>query len=157
MIIRRADKSDADQLCDILNAIIDIGGTTAFQTHIDPTFFDRDGILSGKVETFAHVAETDDGIQAYQWISPFDGSLCQIATFARPGTAQRGMGSALFPVTRKAAREAGYTEIDATIRADNTGGLAYYAKMGFKTVDVTRAKALPDGTKVDRVHKRLKL
>jgi L-amino acid N-acyltransferase YncA len=150
-------KSDADQLCDILNAIIEIGGTTAFLDPIDPSFFDRDGILSDKVETFAHLAETNGTIHGYQWISPFQGPLCQIATFARPGTAQRGIGTALFPHTVEMAKAAGYTEIDATIRADNTGGLAYYSKMGFIDKDVTRAKPLDDGTLVDRIHKRLKL
>ena len=157
MIIRRAVKSDADPLCDILNAIIDIGGTTAFEHHIDPSFFDRDGILSDKAKTFAHLVEVDGEIHGYQWISPFDGPLCQIATFARSGTAQRGIGTALFPYTRDAAKAAGYTEIDATIRADNISGLAYYSKMGFDTKDITKDVPLSSGPLVDRVHKRLKL
>ena len=47
--------------------------------------------------------------------------------------------------------------IDATIRADNRGGLAYYERMGFR--EQTRLLGVPlrDGRPVDRVRKRLDL
>lgn len=154
MIIRRATPEDAPQMCDILNDVIAIGGTTAYQTPRNPDYFDRlfdEG-------AFAHVVTIDGEILAYQWITPLEPPrLAQIATFAKPGTVQRGMGTALFPHTRSVARELGYSEIDATIRADNTGGLAYYSKMGFVDVGVTRDQPLTDGTKVDRIHKLIKL
>jgi L-amino acid N-acyltransferase YncA len=151
MIIRRATLSDAPQMCDILNEIIEIGGTTAYQTPREPDYFTRVIAADG---AFTHVAEIDGQITAYQWITPLmPPHLAQIATFARPGTVQRGIGSALFPHTQSAARAAGYKEIDATIRGDNTGGLAYYSKMGFQDVGVTKGQPLTDGTKVDRIHK----
>jgi L-amino acid N-acyltransferase YncA len=155
MIIRRATMDDAPQMCDILNEVIAIGGTTAYQTSRETGYFER--VITGS-GAFAHVIEIDGQIMAYQWITPFEAPyLAQIATFAKPGTVQRGMGSALFPHTSKAARDAGYGEIDATIRADNAGGLAYYSKMGFKDIGITKAQPLTDGTPVDRIHKRLKL
>ena len=154
MIVRRALASDATQMCDILNAVIKIGGTTAFEKLVDPTFFASRDLLSDSIEAFSHLVEVEDTVQGYQWISPYESQLCQIATFARPGTTQRGMGSLLFPQTCETARLAGYTEIDATIRIDNVGGLRYYEKMGFIDHGITRDVPLSDGTLVDRVHKR---
>ena len=154
MIIRRATPEDTQQMCDILNEVIEIGGTTAYQTPRGTDYFDR-LFLHG---SFAHVATEGDEILAYQWVTPMEPPhLAQIATFAKPGITQRGMGTALFPHTQAAARALGYTKIDATIRADNTGGLAYYSKMGFEDVGVTRALPLTDGTPVDRIHKHFTL
>jgi len=69
----------------------------------------------------------------------------------------RGVGSALFPVTRVAAEELGLKFINATIRADNVSGLAYYAKMGFETYDRLVQIPLLDGTPVDRIKKRFRI
>ena len=47
--------------------------------------------------------------------------------------------------------------IDATIRADNTGGLAFYGRMGFTDYDCVAGVPLKDGTLVDRIRKRFDL
>jgi ribosomal protein S18 acetylase RimI-like enzyme len=44
--------------------------------------------------------------------------------------------------------------IDATIRADNTGGLAFYSRQGFVDYDRLVGVPLEDGTPVDRLRKR---
>jgi ribosomal protein S18 acetylase RimI-like enzyme len=67
------------------------------------------------------------------------------------------VGSALFAATRERARSLGLTAINATIRADNVGGLAFYQKIGFLDHSVTRAIPLKDGRPVDRVNKRFRL
>ena len=162
MIIRPAVASDKEQLADILNGVIAIGGTTAYQTPVAPEYFDS-LIDNPDPKTFLHVAEKDGQLEGMQWMRPMDpddmtlGEMGGIATFARPGTAQKGIGTALFQTTFAASVAAGYAVLDATIRADNTGGLAYYAKMGFQDHAVTKEVPLADGTEVDRVHKRLKL
>lgn len=56
-----------------------------------------------------------------------------IGTHIRPSAARRGVGRALFEVSRKAAEDAGLAKIDATIAADNPEALAYYEAMGFRT------------------------
>jgi GNAT superfamily N-acetyltransferase len=80
-----------------------------------------------------------------------------IGTFARRGSTTRGIGSALFAATRAAAIAAGLKAINATIRADNIGGLAFYARMGFVDYAVARAVPLADGTPVDRISRRFDL
>ncbi len=56
-----------------------------------------------------------------------------VGTHISPRAARRGIGAALFEVTKDLAAEAGFEAIDATIGADNAGGLAYYEAMGFRT------------------------
>ena len=58
---------------------------------------------------------------------------------------------------RWALAQYGREAINATIRADNAGGLAFYTKQGFVDYGVTPAVPLADGTPVDRVHKRFSL
>ena len=77
-----------------------------------------------------------------------------IGTYARVGQTRGGVGRALFAETVKAARAASLQTIDATIRADNTGGLSFYSRMGFIDYDRRIGVPLKDGSRVDRVRKR---
>ena len=156
---RKMVPEDAPVLAEILNEIIRIGGTTAYQTFKEPGYFDRFQ-ESDNPREFLHVALVDGHVQGFQFISPLappETHIGSIATFAKVGGTQKGIGSALFSETRRASIAAGYTEILAVIRADNSGGLAYYGKMGFQDHGIERGVPLTDGTPVDRVHKRLVL
>ncbi|MFT7596835.1 MAG: L-amino acid N-acyltransferase YncA [Paracoccaceae bacterium] len=160
MIIRPIALPDVPAACRILNDIIRAGGTTAFETPMDETRF-ADIYLLGTDLICCHVVlDGDDQLAGFQWMGrnpklPTD--CADIATFARRDPALRGAGRALCAVTKAAALALGFSQINATIRADNVPGLGYYSKMGF--VDFTVAKAVPlkDGTPVDRISKRLAL
>lgn len=56
-----------------------------------------------------------------------------IGTHVDPRAGRKGVGTALFAVTRQAAMEAGIDRIDAAIGAHNELGLAYYEARGFLT------------------------
>lgn len=56
-----------------------------------------------------------------------------VGTHIRPSAARRGVGRALFDVTKKAAGKSGLSHIDASIAATNPEALAYYEAMGFQT------------------------
>lgn len=56
-----------------------------------------------------------------------------IGTHVSPHAARKGVGAALFKVTRDIARAQGLEKIDATIGAENEAGLGYYKAMGFVT------------------------
>lgn len=60
-----------------------------------------------------------------------------IGTHVAPQAGRQGVGTALFSVTRHAAREAGIGRIDAAIGAANKAGLAYYEARGFRTYRTT--------------------
>ena len=159
--VRPARQADAAAMADLINAIIAIGGTTAYEDAFDAVSMDAAYIsLPELVSCF--VAEADGGIVGFQGLmrsfdpdDPLPDGWATIGTFARVGLTQRGVGGALFVATLQAARAAGISVIDATIRADNTGGLAFYSRQGFVDYDRLKAVPLKNGTPVDRIRKRL--
>lgn len=156
LTVRAALAADATDATDLLNAIIRAGGTTAMQTGLSAAQT-QDWFLHGPNVQCAHVAF--DGAQMVGWQSVGRNATLpdgwgDMATFARIGSTARGIGTALFAATLARAATLGLHHLNATIRADNAGGLAYYARMGFAEYDRTCAVPLSDGTPVDRIHKR---
>lgn len=159
MHIRKAVSSDAEELSALLNEIIRAGGTTALETPLSAAEF-TDWFIDGEFPLVCHVAEDGQSLVGFQSLSLYGDppkGVADIATFARINPKTAGVGSALFPATRTAAKELGLEFINATIRADNVSGLGYYAKMGFETCDRLLQIPLQDGTPVDRIKKRFSL
>lgn len=161
--IRPAHRDDAKPLTDVVNPIIEAGGTTAHQARFDEARMLRLYVAPPRLVS-CMVAELDGapvGFQTLVWPDdegdPFPEGWAIIATFVKPQTMGRGVARALFEATRKAAQEAGVTVIDATIRADNAAGLGYYRSMGFRDYDLLSAVPLRDGMPVDRIRKRFDL
>ncbi len=151
--------ADVPAATDVLNRIIDLGGTTAHLERLDPATF-ADYHL-GPDQIACHVVLDPDGkVAGFQWLGENEDlpSDCgDIASFTRRDRPLRGAGRALFSATCAAARAAGLMQINATIRADNAPGLGYYAAMGFVDHVIDRAVPLSDGTPVDRISKRFTL
>ena len=158
--VRPVTSQDAPALADLLNAVIRAGGTTALESEFTPEALDA-AYLTGPKVLCCHVAENAAGeLVAFQTLGRYPGlpdDVGDIGTFAAPDRKQSGAGSALFAATRDCARALGHSAINATIRADNLGGLAFYTKQGFVDHGVTPAVPLNNGTPVDRVHKRFSL
>jgi len=158
--IRPATRQDAPGMAELINAIIAIGGTTAYEDPFDAVSMDAAYIsLPERVSCF--IAEADSRIVGFQGLmrafdpdDPLPDGWATIGTFVRVGLTQRGVGGALFARTRIAARDAGVCVIDATIRADNAGGLAFYARQGFVDYDRLVGVPLRNGALIDRIRKR---
>ncbi len=161
IVVRPTQREDAPALAELLNAVIAHGGTTALE---EP--FTAEGLALAYLDgpnvicCFTALDEATGTLEGFQTLGRYP-SLPQdvgdIGTFARIGGTQRGIGSALFAATQAEAARQGLTAINATIRADNTGGLAFYGRMGFQDHSVARNVPLGDGTPVDRVSKRYPL
>jgi predicted N-acetyltransferase YhbS len=80
-----------------------------------------------------------------------------IATFASQSRHKSGVGTALFTCTREVATRLGFAVINASIRVDNVGGLAYYSRMGFETYLTEDGDPQAQGRAFNRVHKRFDL
>ena len=159
MEIRKAVTSDAEPLSILLNEIIRAGGTTAIETPLSGDEF-ADWFIDGEFPLACHVAELDGTLLGFQSLSLFGDppkGSADIATFARMNPKTKGVGTALFPATLAVAEYLGLTFINATIRADNVSGLAYYTAMGFEDYDRQVGVPLLDGTPVDRIKKRFML
>ena len=158
MNLRDPRSDDAPAMAALLNDIIDIGGTTAHTTPVSADYF-RTRMASDASQS-AWSAALDDRLLGMQWVNPNSAlppEACDISTFVRVGLTGRGIGSALFERTADKARALGYRWINAAIRADNIGGLAYYSARGFKNWGTVKAVTLANGQTVDKVLKRFDL
>lgn len=162
LILRPATATDAPEMAALLNEIIAIGGTTAYEDSFDAQTM-RASYMAAPNLLCCTVAETGGALAGFQGlfhpteVDPMPEGWAFIATFARVGGAGRGVGRALFGETLRLARAAGIKTIDATIRADNASGLGYYARLGFVDYDRLRAVPLKNGTPVDRIRKRFEV
>ena len=153
---RKAIRGDLQDMVDVINPIIEAGGTTAFETPLSVSkmaelTLDRQGLVS----VFVALAPNGE-VAAFQYLTrmpEMDPDFGEIASFAR----LKGAGRAMMARTVEAAGAAGLRGINATIRADNRSGLGFYAAMGFQDHDLIKGVPLKDGTPVDRVVKRLLL
>ncbi len=156
--IREATTRDAPALAAILNPIVRAGGTTAMEVELSEAEI-AEAVVARALSCLA--AEGAEGrLHGFQTLArhpELPGDWADIATFAGPAPRPSGVGAALFAATRAAAARLGLAAINATIRADNARGLAYYARMGFETYAVAPAVPLADGTPIDRISKRFRL
>ncbi len=159
--IRPANSADAAELAELLNAIIARGGSTALEEPFTPDRLDTTYLTGPKVLSCVVAVDSASGrLEGFQTLvreAHLPENWGDIGTFARVDGTQKGVGSALFAATCDHARERGLTAINAQIRTDNVGGLAYYGKMGFQDYKIDCAVPLADGTPVDRVSKRYSL
>lgn len=158
--VRQATAADASPMGAILNPIITAGGTTAIEWHLSDAEI-AEWFITGEHCLACSVAEDDTGrmlgFQALVHQAELPEHWADIATFACSPPRPSGVGVALFEATLQQAADAGIRCINATIRADNVNGLAYYTRLGFETYDVSPGVPLKDGTPVDRLHKRFLL
>ncbi len=158
--VRPGTSSDLRQVSDLLNEIIAIGGTTALTTPM--TRDDLEGWLFANRDKSAWQIAIDDAgdLLGFQWIGVWPElppEACDIGTFVKSGQTGLGIGSKLFDATVQAATDLGYDWINANIRADNAGGLAYYQSRGFRDWGQLDGIELADGTKINKVLKRFDL
>ena len=158
LTVSRAGRLHCSGMAEILNAIIEQGETTALATPV--TGNDLAERMTRERAAW-HVAEDDAGlVLGFQWIEPADylpAEAAEIATFARIGMTGLGIGSALFRATEQVARDLGFGWINANIRADNTGGLAYYQSRGFEDYGRIDGYRMANGKTVDKILKRFEL
>jgi len=154
---RPATPSDATALCDILNTTIEIGGTTAMETSLTISQFNEYFLAGPTCLSCLVVEATDLGLLGFQALGrhpDLPSDWADIATFSRVEPKTPGVGTALFAMSKMMVGGLGIVAINAAIRADNVGGLAYYEKMGFETYQVLEGIKLRNGRPIDRVLKR---
>lgn len=158
--VRRATALDASSMAELLNAIIEKGGTTALTRPVTARDI-KDWMAVDPDRSSWQVALDDaEAVVGFQWIAPhvkLPPEACDIASFVQLGRTGLGIGSALFDATRRAAVRLGYDWINATIRADNTGGLTYYQSRGFRDWAFDQGVTLDSGQVVNKISKRFDL
>ena len=159
--VRPAIPLDAPSMARLLNPIIEEGSTTAITTRV--TADTLSAWMADKYDRAAwHVAvDTAEEVMGFQWIAQggdyLPSEAAEIATFVQIGQTGLGIGSRLFDATKRAAKDLGYTWINANIRADNEGGLIYYQSRGFVDYGRIEGYEMANGQSVDKVLKRYDL
>jgi len=139
----------------IVNAIIAVGGSTAYEDPYTESDFDAHYRLEPATSKVVLSGDRVVGFQACFEVEP---GVYSIGSFTDQENPVRGAGKAIFEGTLAAARAKGATAILAKITSDNTGGLAYYAKMGFVDHEVIKDDLTRrNGLSVDRIIKRFEL
>ena len=160
LTIRPVVDSDTEGMRTLLNEIIRVGGTTAFTNELSPDEM-REWFISGESVLSCFVAVDSDrtivGFQSLSNCASLPAGWVDIATFAGRSRHKSGVGSALFARTREAASKLGIAAINATIRVENVGGLAYYSRMGFETYLVEEGDPQEHSRVFNRVHKQFTL
>lgn len=157
--IRPVATSDTEQMADLLNEIIAIGGTTAY---LDPVSAEAisEWVARGGTSASWHVADQEGVIVGFQWAEPhkqLPKEAASVATFVRAGAVGHGIGTKLFETTTAKSRALGFEWLNASIRSDNASGLSYYSKMGFEDWKIEPNAALSDGRITGKTHKRYNL
>jgi len=159
IIVRPVQEQDLLALCDILNEIISIGGSTAYEGVFEAQSFDA-VFVSGEscLECLVAVVNgTPMGFQAVAHYPNLPDDWLDISTFARVSGKVKGVGSALFSDMAKLLAGRGFSYLSASIRSDNQQGLAFYSKMGFEDYAVDKAITVEKGLPIDRISKKYRL
>lgn len=149
---RNMQRADIPACVTILNHIIARGGSTAHEIAMSEQefavhYFDEPEVTN--------VVLHDGRMVGFQAAFEIEPHVFSIGSFTDQQNSVRGAGAALFAKSQTDCRTLGGTSIIAKITADNTGGFAYYSKMGFEDEAIWPADhTRRDGTTVDRVVKR---
>ncbi|MEM1428936.1 MAG: GNAT family N-acetyltransferase [Pseudomonadota bacterium] len=138
----------------IVNHIIAVGGTTAYEAPFTEAEFEAHYLHEPPI---SHVALLGRAVVGFQAVFDVGDGLYSIGSFTDRQQPVRGAGRALFDATLAACRARGGVAILAKITADNVPGLAYYTRMGFADWQVWPGDAARNGKPVDRVVKRYPL
>ena len=160
LTIRPAQAQDLPEATVMLNAIIAQGGTTAIEKPLSAPEVAEWFLIPGPRVWCCHIAEQDGVLLGFQSVGISDKlpkGWGEMGTYARIGQTQKGIGSALFAATKPAVKALGLTHLNALIRDDNSGGLAYYTRMGFADDRPAAEVTLKSGQVIARVDKRFAL
>ena len=155
--VRPAMPLDAGSMARLLNEIIETGGTTALTRPVTAQDLTEWIAVNSHASAWHVALDEAENVVGFQWISPHEKlppEACDIASFVQIGRTGLGIGSALFTATAAAAKRLNYKWINATIRADNDGGLTYYQSRGFRTWTIDEDVALESGQIVSKISKR---
>jgi L-amino acid N-acyltransferase YncA len=158
--VRTFIDEDIPQMTEILNEIIEIGGTTAYLSPLSENDIAQWVARGGSKASWSIALDDINRVVGFQWAEPhhlLPPEAASVASFVRLGVVGAGIGSKLFEQTTKNARSLGFSWLNASIRSDNVSGLSYYSKMGFNDWYLEPEATLSDGRITGKTHKRFDL
>ena len=149
---RKMTAADVPACLDIVNPIIAHGGTTAYEDPFTEQHFLDHYCVEPPVSNVVLHDGKIIGFQAAFLVAP---KTYSIGTFTDRNNPVRGAGATIMAQTKSDCRNHSGGCILAKITSDNTGGLAFYSKMGFEDFEIEKAAhTRKSGKVVDRITKR---
>ena len=155
--IRRATPEDGVQTSQLLEVVV----AERVHSAIDRAWSgpeQRDYIASLSPRDALHIAVDATGrvvgsqsIERYSPVLNSMGHVAQLGTFVLPEWRGRGVGQALFEVSRQFARSAGYRKIVINVRASNEDAQAFYRRLGFVECGRLTRQVVIDGVEDDEI------
>jgi ribosomal protein S18 acetylase RimI-like enzyme len=155
--IRRAGESDAEGIMFVLEVV---AGERVFSAIDQPWTVEqeRNYLRSLSPREATHVALLESGeIIGFQNLDLWAASVnsmrhvAQIGTFLLPAWRRRGVGNALFQMTRVFARDSDYSKFVIQVRASNSSAQAFYKGLGFRECGRFTRQVRIDGREDDEI------
>jgi len=156
--IRAAEPEDAAAVAGILNAVIEEGVYSVFDTPFTVEDEQR------YIESFSKrgvfllaVRQPDRQVVGFQNMEPFAAythafdHVGVMGTYIAAAHRRQGVATALFAATFEAARRKSFEKIFTFVRSDNQAALAAYLKHGFSVIGTARRQAKIRGAYVDEI------
>jgi L-amino acid N-acyltransferase YncA len=158
LAIRAAEPQDAEAVACILNAVIEEGIHTVFDTPFTVEEERRyiESLPKRGVFLLA-VRQLDQQVVGFQNLQPFATytHACDhvgvMGTYVAVSHRRQGVATALFTAMFEAARQRGFEKIFTFVRADNQAALTAYLKQGFSVIGTARRQAKIRGAYVDEI------
>jgi L-amino acid N-acyltransferase YncA len=155
--IRRATADDAAGIAGVLEAVVAEGTYSAID-RAWPVHEQRTYLASLSPREAFHVAVAPSGeivgyqsLDLYSSILPSMSHVGALGTFLLPDWRGRGVGRALFEVTRQFAESAGYRKLVIQVRGSNAPAQAFYTRLGFVACGRLRDQVVIAGQADDEV------
>lgn len=153
--VRRMEERDVPACVEIINHIIAMGGSTAYEEPYAEADFAAHYLREAPV---TNVVLYDGRLVGFQAAFDVGDGFYSVGSFTDRVVPVKGAGRAVFAKTLEDCRKRGGEAILAKITSDNVGGLAFYSSIGFQDWKVVpNDQQRKDGTLVDRVIKRYPL
>lgn len=158
LIVKKAQKEDAQGIVNVLNPIIEDGRFTILDTPFSVEE-EEQFIQSFPERGVFNVALNAENsrVVGFQNVEPFANytrafdHVGIIGTYVDGQYRRQGIASALFEATFEMAKCHGYEKLFAYVRDDNENALKTYLKQGFKIVGTAKKHAKIDGQYIDEI------
>lgn len=152
--VRPATVADAEGVAEVLNTVIREGGLTVLDRIMSAD--EEAGFLrSLPPRAGVMLALIGNVVAGFQCIEPYAHDMhaidhvATLGTYVLPAVRQRGVGHALSAATFDDARQASFSKLVISVRADNQGAQAFYARLGFQPCGRLARQAFIDNGYVD--------
>ncbi len=154
--LRRATAADAEAICRIYNQGIEDRVAT-LETELR-TPEERRRWLAARGERHPVIVAEDERGAVVGWgsLNPFSAReayrfVADFSIYVERGARGTGVGARMLEWLIALGRQLGYHKMVLSAFPTNTGGMALYTKLGFRTVGIYREQGLLDGRWVDTI------